>query len=382
MPANSPASPDAAYMAEALTLARRGLYSTHPNPRVGAVVVRDGQIVGRGAHLRAGDAHAEVFALAQAGERARGATLYVTLEPCCHHGRTPPYTDAILTAGVARVVIAIADPNPRVRGGGIALLQQQGLQVELGCLAEEATALNIGFVRRMRSGRPWIRLKQAQSLDGCVALASGESQWLTGSAARADVQRERAAASAIVVGVGTVLADNPRLAPRVDFPLCRFPHKIILDSHLRTPADAALFDTPGEIWIFHGQDADPERRIRLIQRGAHLQGLPMGPKGVGLDLAALWTALAQRECNEVLVEAGPELATSLLRGGWVDEWLLYLAPKILGEGAQPAARLGPYAQLDAVPSWRLWRAETIAGDVKLQLLSAEGQSCLQESFKP
>ncbi len=292
MPTNSPASPDAAYMAEALTLARRGLYTTHPNPRVGAVVVRDGQIVGRGAHLRAGDAHAEVFALAQAGERARGATLYVTLEPCCHHGRTPPCTDAILAAGVARVVIAVADPNPQVRGGGIALLQRQGLQVELGCLAEEATALNIGFIRRMRSGRPWIRLKQAQSLDGCVALASGESQWLTGSAARADVQRERAAASAIVVGVGTVLADNPRLAPRVDFPLCRFPHKVVLDSHLRTPADAALFDTPGEVWIFHRQDADPERRIRLIQRGAHLQGLPMGPKGVGLDLAALWTALA------------------------------------------------------------------------------------------
>lgn len=179
MPTNSPASPDAAYMAEALTLARRGLYTTHPNPRVGAVVVRDGQIVGRGAHLRAGDAHAEVFALAQAGERARGATLYVTLEPCCHHGRTPPCTDAILAAGVARVVIAVADPNPQVRGGGIALLQRQGLQVELGCLAEEATALNIGFIRRMRSGRPWIRLKQAQSLDGCVALASGESQWLT-----------------------------------------------------------------------------------------------------------------------------------------------------------------------------------------------------------
>ncbi|WP_291511499.1 bifunctional diaminohydroxyphosphoribosylaminopyrimidine deaminase/5-amino-6-(5-phosphoribosylamino)uracil reductase RibD [Acidithiobacillus sp.] len=375
-------NPDARFMAEALALAGQGIYSTHPNPRVGAVVVQQGKIIGRGAHLRAGEAHAEVFALAEAGDAARGATLYVTLEPCCHHGRTPPCTEAILAAGVARVVIATADPNPQVSGGGIALLRQHGIEVELGCLAEEATALNIGFIRRMRSGRPWIRLKQAQSLDGCVALASGESQWLTGTAARADVQRQRAAVSAIVVGIGTVLADNPRLAPRVDFPLVRYPHKVILDSALRTPPEAALWDTPGETWIFHRQDADPGRRAILAERGARLRSLPPGSAGVGIDLASLWTALAQDECNEVLVEAGPGLATSLLRGGWVDEWLLYLAPVVLGAGAQAFAHLGPYARLDRVPRWHLRRADALDGDVKLQLLSAEGQSCLQESFKP
>ncbi len=256
---------DYRYMARALTLARRGLTSTDPNPRVGCVLVKDGTVVGEGWHRRTGEAHAEVIALEAAGARARGATAYVTLEPCCHYGRTPPCTDALLSAGVIRVVAAMADPNPQVAGRGLEILRTAGVAVDCGLLETEARALNPGFIQRMTQGRPFVRLKLAMSLDGRTALASGESQWLTGEAARQDVQRLRARASAILTGIGTVLADDPSLNVRLpEAP--RQPLRVILDSGLRTPPTARTLQLPGSVLIFTAV-ADPAIQTPLRAAG-------------------------------------------------------------------------------------------------------------------
>jgi diaminohydroxyphosphoribosylaminopyrimidine deaminase/5-amino-6-(5-phosphoribosylamino)uracil reductase len=362
---------DEEYMRAALRLAERGLRSTHPNPRVGALLVHDGEIVGRGAHLQAGGPHAEVFALQEAGARARGATLYVTLEPCAHHGRTPPCSDAVIAAGVARVVMAMEDPNPLVAGQGAARLRAAGITVDSPCCAAEANWLNRGFLQRMRGGRPWLRVKQAASLDGKLALASGESQWLTGEKARADVQEERAQASAILVGVGTILADDARLAPRLAVDLPRYPIKIVLDGRLRTPANAAVLRSPGETWILHRDDLEPAAGNALRAAGARLVSLPAAASGVGVDFGALMQLLAAAEINEVLVEAGSRLASSLWAANLVDEYLLYLAPLLLGREARPAAETGPYAALRDVPRWRLLEAKTLGDDVKLRYLCGE-----------
>ncbi|MHB1705695.1 MAG: bifunctional diaminohydroxyphosphoribosylaminopyrimidine deaminase/5-amino-6-(5-phosphoribosylamino)uracil reductase RibD [Acidithiobacillus sp.] len=356
---------DEDFMALALALAERGLWNTDPNPRVGAVVVQDGAVVGQGWHRQAGGPHAEVFALAEAGDQAQGATVYLTLEPCSHHGRTPPCADALIAAGVGRVVVALRDPNPLVAGQGLERLRAAGVAVTEGVLAEAAAALNPGFLQRMTRGMPWVRLKQAMSLDGRVALANGVSQWLTGEAARADVQRERARASAIVVGVGTVLRDDPRLAPRLGEDLQRYPVKVVLDSRLRTPSTARLFQTPGTVWICHGPQA-PEDNMRPLQAaGATLLAAP--PAAEGLDLLAVLRILAAREINECLVEAGPTLAGALLAAGLVSEWLLYVAPKVLGHDAQPVARLGPFTALEQVPQWRIKASIQLDADLKLLL---------------
>ncbi|WP_298171667.1 bifunctional diaminohydroxyphosphoribosylaminopyrimidine deaminase/5-amino-6-(5-phosphoribosylamino)uracil reductase RibD [Acidithiobacillus sp.] len=360
---------DVVFMGEALVLAELGLYSTHPNPHVGAVLVKDGFVVGRGAHLQAGKPHAEVFALAEAGDAARGATAYVTLEPCSHQGRTPPCADALIAAGVARVVIAMRDPNPLVAGRGVEYLRAAGVVVDEGCLEAVAEALNPGFLQRMRHGRPWMRLKQAMSLDGRVALANGQSQWLTGEAARADVQLERARASAILVGIGTVLTDNPRLAPRLDAALQRYPVKIVLDTHLRTSPDAALFSTPGAVWICHHPDAPSAAREALRAAGAEL--LPCCGTGGELDWQEVMTMLAQREMNEILVEAGPRIAASLLRAELVDEWLLYVAPLLLGQDARPVLATGPYANLAEVPRWSVINTTQLGDDIKWTLRPQE-----------
>ena len=340
---------DHAAMARALQLAARGLDTTSPNPRVGCVIVRDGTTVGEGWHARAGEAHAEVHALRQAGAAARGATAYVTLEPCSHFGRTPPCADALIEAGVARVIAAMEDPNPLVAGRGLARLRASGIAAAHGLLAEAAQELNIGFVSRMTRGRPWVRLKVAASLDGTTALHNGASQWITSEAARADGHAWRARACAVLTGVGTVLADHPRLDVRaVSTP--RQPHVVVLDSHLQTPPDAPFFIAGRACWIYAAGQFDTEadrsafatRRQTLEARGAAVALLP-GADG-RVDLKAVLHDLARRGVNELHVEAGHTLNGALLDAGLVDELLLYLAPTLLGPGRGMADR-APLADL-------------------------------------
>lgn len=313
-------------MARALALAQRGLGTTDPNPQVGCVLTQDGEPVGEGWHEYAGGPHAEVNALAAAGGRAKGATCYVTLEPCAHTGRTPPCVDALIRAQVARVVVAMVDPNPLVSGQGIRRLREAGIQVDVGVLADAAAALNPGFVTRMREGRPFVRVKLAASLDGRSAMASGESRWITGEEARADVHRFRARASAILSGVGTVLRDDPLLtvrpAPK------RRPLRVIADSHFRTPPSAALFREAGPVLVV-GAHPDACVQATLAEAGAETLALP--PHAGRVPLGALLASLAARGVNEVWTECGATLAGALVQEGLVDEIVLYLAPMLLGD---------------------------------------------------
>lgn len=325
---------DAAHMAEALALAERGRYTAAPNPRVGCVIVRDGRIVGRGWHMRAGEPHAEIYALQEAGTAARGATAFVTLEPCSHFGRTAPCTAGLIEAGVARVVSAMEDPNPLVSGRGFAQLRAAGVAVTNGVGEAQARALNAGFVRRMTLGRPAVMVKLAASLDGRTALASGESKWLTSPAAREDVHRLRAGAGAIVTGSGTVLADDPALtvrlpAARLQDPAgrqldWRQPLRVVLDARARCAPAARVFTGPGPAWWVTGAAATPAG-----PPGVRQLTLP-APTG-GIELAALLQALGEAEINDVLVEAGPVLAGALLQAGLVDTLVLYLAPHLIGD---------------------------------------------------
>jgi len=321
------------YMARALRLAERGLYSTDPNPRVGCVLVKAGRVVGEGWHERTGEPHAEVHALRKAGEQAAGATAYVTLEPCCHQGRTAPCTEALITAGVARVVAAMEDPNPQVAGKGLSVLQQAGIDTRSGVLAAEAEQLNAGFVMRMRAGRPRVRCKLAMSLDGRTAMASGESQWITGEAARRDVHRLRASSSAIMTGIETVLADDPSLTARLDDAgdKLRQPLRIILDSRLRTPLAAGLLQLPGKTLLVTGE-ADTEKTTRLTRKGVEVVTLPM--KNGRLDLPAVLQYLGTLEINEVHLEAGATLCGALLQARLIDELVIYMAPHLMGNAAR------------------------------------------------
>ncbi len=340
------ATADYEYMARALQLAERGLYTTDPNPRVGCVLVRDGEVVGEGWHERAGEPHAEIHALHAAGEQARGGTAYVTLEPCCHYGRTPPCTDALIAAGVARVVVAMPDPNPRVAGAGLTKLHAAGIAVESGVLAVQAEALNPGFVSRMRRQRPYVRCKLAMSLDGRTAMASGESKWITGAEARADVQRLRARSSAIVTGAGTVLADDPSLTVRLDeFAAdgARQPLRVVLDTHLSVSASARLFREPGQTLVLTASDAKGQLAA-LAQAGADIVQVPA--VAGGLDLAAVMDELAAREINEVLLETGAVLAGAMLRAGLIDELIVYVAPLLMGDGARGLFHLPGLTQMD------------------------------------
>lgn len=362
---------DRVHMARAIRLASQGLYTTDPNPRVGCVIVKDGEAVGEGWHRRAGGPHAEPIALAAAGAAARGATAYVSLEPCCHHGRTPPCTEALLAAGVARVVVAMTDPNPLVAGSGLDRLRAGGVAVEQGLLEAEARRLNPGFIKRMERGLPYVRVKLAASLDGRTAMASGESQWITSAAARRDVQFLRARSSAILTGLGTLLADDPSLNVRLtpaELPglgpdeAVRQPLRVVVDSHLRTPPTARLLALPGQTLIVcldseakglapgepeadrapawdrdldqggppSGWDA--KRAACLEAAGAGILRVPPGPGGV--DLEALLGYLARMEINEVLIEAGATLAGSALQAGLVDELVLYLAPHLMGDAGR------------------------------------------------
>ncbi len=330
---------DSQWMARALQLAELGLNTTSPNPRVGCVLVKNGKNIGEGWHQRAGEPHAEVLALRAAGTATQGATAYVTLEPCCHFGRTPPCAGALIAAGISRVVVAMQDPNPLVSGQGIAALRAAGIEVECGLMETTARELNIGFFSRMTRGLPWVRSKIAASLDGRTALANGTSQWITGEAARHDVQRWRARSCAVLTGVGTVLADDPQLNVRID--VDRQPLRVVVDSALRISADAKIIQ--GGVLIFTACN-DISKHTALQARGAQVVLLPGANNRVGLS--AMLRDLAQRGINEVLVEAGRTLNGALLKAGLVDELVVYLAPQLLGDGARGMANLGELTQLE------------------------------------
>ena len=317
---------DCRYMARALELARRGLSTAHPNPRVGCVLVGNDGVVGEGWHEKSGEAHAEVNALAMAGGRAAGATAYVTLEPCSHQGRTGPCTQALLEAGVAEVVSATEDPSPHASGRGLQILRESGVRVRSGLMQAEAEALNAGFISRIRRGRPFVRLKIAASLDGATAMHDGRSQWITGEAARAGVQKLRARSGAVLTGAGTVVADDPSLTVRAPADKGSQPLRAVVDSALRIPPQATLLSLPGQTVVFCTDDA---RRHVLERAGATVRRVPSGPGGV--DLPTVLTTLAREyHTNELLVEAGPGLAGSLIAGGLADELVIYQAPHIMG----------------------------------------------------
>jgi diaminohydroxyphosphoribosylaminopyrimidine deaminase/5-amino-6-(5-phosphoribosylamino)uracil reductase len=339
-------SDDHRYMARALQLARRGLYTTQPNPRVGCVIVRDGQIVGEGFHERAGEPHAEVHALRMAGELARGADVYVTLEPCSHFGRTPPCANALVQAGVKRVVAAMVDPNPLVAGNGLRILQEAGIATASGLLESDARALNPGFISCMERNRPYIRLKMAMSLDGRTAMESGESVWITGEAARRDVQFLRAQAGAVLTGIGTVLADDPSLNVRLTADELdisgevRQPVRVVLDSSLRFPLDAKMLGLPGETRIYTCS-TDTQKITQLEQGGVKVRYFA----GDRLHLPDVMGALVTDGITEVHVEAGATLAGGLLEQGLVDELVIYMAPHLMGSSARALFNLPHIARM-------------------------------------
>ena len=363
------------FMQQALDLAAQALRLTSPNPRVGCVIVSaQGLVLGQGHTQKAGGAHAEVEALRDAADRGhcvQGATVYVTLEPCAHHGKTGPCCQALALAKVAKVVVAMVDPNPLVAGKGIEALKAAGIEIELGDGAAESAALNQGFLSRMTRQKPWVRMKIAASLDGQTALQNGQSQWLTGPEARADGHAWRARACAILTGIGTVLEDNPlldlRLSPHSDKPP-RMPHLVIVDSRLETPPDARLFEhshpdsaTPRQVWIYTALD-HPARRAALEAQGAHVSLLP-NPEGK-VDLQALLDDLARREVNELHVEAGSKLNGSLIREACIDELLVYLAPQMLGT-AQGMAQWGPLTQLSQALQLEFTETQRIGKDLRV-----------------
>ena len=364
---------DHEHMAHALRLAERGLYTTQPNPRVGCVIAYGDEVVGTGFHQRAGEPHAEVFALREAGTRARGATAYVTLEPCAHHGRTPPCAEALIAAGVSRVVVAAEDPFPQVDGRGVARLRAAGITVDVGLLREAARELNIGFFSRIERGRPFVRVKLAMSLDGRTALANGVSTWITGEAARADVQRWRARSSAILSGSGTVLADNPRLTVRLNALSpgkaggegFKPPLRVILDRQLRTPAGSHVLDGSTPTLVLHGAAASC-----ADDRFARVERMAIATQNEALDLRAVLALLADRGCNEMHVEAGPTLCGALFAAGLVDELLLYIAPLLLGDAARPLLHLPTLSDMARRWQLRVIDQRQLGADWRLQLRPA------------
>ena len=362
-------------MKEALELAGRGLNTTDPNPRVGCVLVRDGKVVGRGWHRRAGEDHAEVRALKEAGAEAKGATCYVTLEPCPHSGRTGPCADALAAAGVTRVVYAATDPNTSVRGAGAQRLREAGVETRGGLLEAEARELNPGYLSRWERGRPWVRVKLAASLDGRTALANRVSQWITSPEARRDGHGWRARSSAVLTGIGTLLTDDPRLdARRDDLGEIKPPARVVLDSELRTPPGARLFERPGDIHVLHCAPDDEAVRRRakdLSEAGAAVGRLPAGRDG-RVSLPAAMGLLAEMEFNEIHVEAGAVLCGALLAEKLIDEVVLYTAPVLLGDGAAGLFRLAPLEDMSQRPSFRVLEAGRVGPDVRLILTPAEG----------
>ncbi len=351
---------DHGMMARALQLAERGLWTTSPNPRVGCVVVRDGEIVGEGWHEKAGEPHAEVNALQMAGDTARGATAYVTLEPCSHHGRTPPCAEALIAAGLTRVIAAMTDPNPLVAGQGLARLSAAGIETACGLLENEAYELNIGFVSRMTHGRPWLRLKAAASLDGKTALNNGVSQWITGPEARRDGHAWRARACAILTGIGTVRDDDPQLSVR-DVETTRQPLRVVVDSQLDIPLTARILQGGGTLVV--GAVENAEKIALLRSTGNFVEILP-NPAGK-VDLKALLELLARRGINEVHAEAGCKLNGSLIREGLVDELLLYLAPCLIGHQANGLFNLPELSTLEGKRPLQIRDLRQVGADIRV-----------------
>jgi len=348
-------------MTRALRLAARGLYTTTPNPRVGCVIVSNGQVVGEGAHLKAGEPHAEVHALRAAGEQARGATAYVTLEPCSHFGRTPPCADALVNAGISRVVVAMQDPNPLVAGNGIARLQAQGITVTVGVCEAQARALNPGFIQRMTQQRPYVRLKVAASLDGRTALANGDSQWITSVAARKDVHHWRAQSCAIVTGIASILKDDSSLTVR-EVKTPRQPLRVIVDSQLRIPIDAKVLQD-GNALVAYAQGDAAKLEVLQVMGVRTLQA----PNAQGqVDLATLMQALTALPCNEVLIEAGATLNGAFLQSGCVDELLLYYAPKLMGHAARGMFALPELTHMSAVRDLNILDVRQFGLDLRIQ----------------
>ena len=352
---------DSECMALALRLAEQGLYSTSPNPHVACVLVREGKVVGSGWHQKAGEPHAEVYALREAGAAARGATAYVTLEPCSHFGRTPPCADALTAAGVARVVVAMQDPNPLVAGSGIAKLRAAGIAVECGLMEGAARELNIGFVSRMTRGMPYVRSKVGMSLDGRTALNNGVSQWITGAEARRDVQHWRARSCAVLTGINTILADDAQLNVR-DIETARQPLRVVLDSNLRMPLTAKILQ--GGSTLIYTALQNAERISALEKLGVSVCVLANEQGRV--DLSVMLKDLARRGCNEVLVEAGAVLNGALLQAGLVDELLLYLAPQLLGDMARGMASFGELTQLDQRVELQWQDVRMVGNDLRVQ----------------
>ncbi|MCF6353971.1 MAG: bifunctional diaminohydroxyphosphoribosylaminopyrimidine deaminase/5-amino-6-(5-phosphoribosylamino)uracil reductase RibD [Candidatus Polarisedimenticolaceae bacterium] len=361
---------DYPFMAQAIKLARRGRFSCHPNPRVGALLVQNGIVVGEGFHQRAGEPHAEPIALSAAGGCARGATVYVTLEPCSHHGRTPPCADALIQAGVSRVVVAMEDPNPVVAGRGVERLRQAGIEVHVGLLESEAQRLNPGFIKRMRHGLPFVRCKLAMSLDGRTAMASGESKWITSDAARRDVHRLRALSSAVMTGVGTVIADDASLNVRLPAAALEgvgpdnlpSPQRLVLDSSLRMPLHSKMLSLPGETTILC-LEGEPERQGALETAGAVVVTLPELRGRV--DLRAAMRYLARQEINEILLEAGPQLAGSMLQAGLLDELVIYMAPHLMGDGAKGLFHLPDLLQMQDRIELEIADIRAVGGDWRI-----------------
>ena len=353
---------DCAYMARALRLAARGLFTAHPNPMVGCVLVRDGAVVGEGWHRLAGEAHAEANALNSARERARGATAYVTLEPCSHQGKTPPCAPALIAAGISEVVVAMQDPFPAVGGNGIAALEAAGITVRMGLMKDAAAELNQGFLYRIGRGRPFVRVKVGSSLDGAIAMSSGESQWITGPEARADVQRLRARSGAIVTGIGTVLADDPALNVRhegIDT-AGRQPIRAVLDSRLRMPLSAGMLDLPGTTVLYCIHD---DRRAQLEAAGADV--VKVGASGEHVDTGEVLADLASRGVNDVLVEAGPTLCGQLLAQNLVDELVIYQAPHIMGSETMPMFRTPTWPALADRADVEIREVRRVGRDIRL-----------------
>ena len=361
------------WMARAIKLARRGLYTTDPNPRVGCVLVREDRLVAEGWHRKAGEPHAERVALANAGEQARGATAYVTLEPCCHHGRTPPCSDALIAAGVERVVVAMLDPNPLVAGQGIAQLREAGIEVITGVLESSAAALNPGFIKRMSQNMPYVRCKLAMSLDGRTAMADGESKWISSDASRRDVHRLRARSSAILTGSGTVLADNPSMTVRLPTDALygverdedmRQPLRVVLDTHLALSPDAAILKQPGETLVVTTSD-DGALADALMATGATLLRQDHSDE---IDLAAVLGHLAETGMNEVLIEAGATLAGAAVSAGLVDELVIYLAPHLMGDAARGLLHLPGIGTMEQRIELMLSDLRLVGPDIRLTYL--------------
>lgn len=363
---------DSQYMARAIRLAKQGLYTSSPNPRVGCVIVKDGEVVGEGFHLRAGEPHAEVHAMRMAGEKAAGATAYVTLEPCSHYGRTPPCAEGLINAKVARVVAAMVDPNPQVSGRGMTMLQQAGIETDSGLLEEQARALNPGFIKRMEQGLPQVTVKSAISLDGRTAMQSGESQWITGPDARQQVQRLRARSCAIITGVGSILHDDSALTVREqELGLAnseeiarRQPLRVVLDSQLRMPLTAKILQQPGRTLVVY-VDGSADRAAALEAAGAELLKLSATETGQ-VDLSALLQWLAKQQCNEVLVETGAKLAGAFVEAELADQLVVFMAMKLLGSQARPLFEL-PFSQMAEQIPLQLLDSRKVGADLCLTL---------------